>query len=190
MGGGLRRGAGQLAPDEHRNRRHAALAAPVCPAADRRGRFADWRRAGRPRRSLPLPAGARRLRHRGLENPLLPLPAVLAVAVGFFLPLAVLVVYSFWPTEDGRIVHQLDDRELHPVLHRGSLLADAASLVRARRIGIRAHGSPELSLRLFRGSQGAAVAAAGLDPDRDHSILDQLSDPGPCLAHTCSGTRD
>ena len=47
-----------------------------------------------------------RLRRRGLENPLLPLPAVLAVAVGFFLPLAVLVVYSFWPTVDGRIVHE------------------------------------------------------------------------------------
>src|SRR5262245_58535002 len=46
-----------------------------------------------------------RLRRRGLENPLLPLPAVLAVAVGFFAPLAVLIVYSFWPTEDGRIVH-------------------------------------------------------------------------------------
>ena len=47
-----------------------------------------------------------RARQRGLDNPLLPLPAVLAVAVGFFVPLAVLVVYSFWPTEDGRIVHQ------------------------------------------------------------------------------------
>jgi spermidine/putrescine transport system permease protein len=47
-----------------------------------------------------------RLHHRGLENPLLPLPAVLAVAIGFFLPLSVLVVYSFWPTENGRIVHQ------------------------------------------------------------------------------------
>jgi spermidine/putrescine transport system permease protein len=47
-----------------------------------------------------------RLHHRGLENPLLPLPAVLAVAVGFFLPLGVLVMYSFWPTENGRIVHQ------------------------------------------------------------------------------------
>jgi ABC-type spermidine/putrescine transport system permease subunit II len=46
-----------------------------------------------------------RLRHRGLENPLLPFPAVLAVAVGFFVPLAVLIVYSFWPTENGRIVH-------------------------------------------------------------------------------------
>jgi ABC-type spermidine/putrescine transport system permease subunit II len=54
------------------------------------------------RSAIPL---LRRLRHRGLENPLLPFPAVLAVAVGFFAPLAVLVVYSFWPTENGRIVH-------------------------------------------------------------------------------------
>jgi ABC-type spermidine/putrescine transport system permease subunit II len=46
-----------------------------------------------------------RVRHRGLESRLLPLPAVLAVAVGFFVPLAVLILYSFWPTEDGRIVH-------------------------------------------------------------------------------------
>src|SRR5918911_1602063 len=46
------------------------------------------------------------VRHCGLENPLLPLPAVLTVAVGFFVPLAVLVLYSFWPTENGRIVHQ------------------------------------------------------------------------------------
>ena len=46
-----------------------------------------------------------RIRHRGLENPLLPLPAVLAVVVGFFVPLAVLILYSFWPTENGRIVH-------------------------------------------------------------------------------------
>ena len=28
------------------------------------------------------------------------------VAIGFFVPLAVLVLYSFWPTEDGRIVHE------------------------------------------------------------------------------------
>src|SRR6478672_3740512 len=49
---------------------------------------------------------ARRARQRGLENPLLPLPAVLLVAAGFFAPLAVLVVYSFWPTVDGQIVHQ------------------------------------------------------------------------------------
>src|SRR6478672_8688772 len=48
---------------------------------------------------------ARRARQRGLENPLLPLPAVLLVAAGFFAPLAVLVVYSFWPTVNGRIVH-------------------------------------------------------------------------------------
>ena len=47
----------------------------------------------------------RRARRRGLENPLLPLPAVLLVAAGFFAPLAVLVVYSFWPTVNGRIVH-------------------------------------------------------------------------------------
>jgi ABC-type spermidine/putrescine transport system permease subunit II len=47
-----------------------------------------------------------RLRRRGLESPLLPLPAVLLVAVGFFLPLGVLILYSFWPTEHGRIVHQ------------------------------------------------------------------------------------
>lgn len=47
-----------------------------------------------------------RVRHRGLESPLLPLPAVLVVAVGFFMPLAVLVVYSFWPTEDGQIIHR------------------------------------------------------------------------------------
>jgi ABC-type spermidine/putrescine transport system permease subunit II len=53
--------------------------------------------------SIPLLG---RVRHRGLENPLLPLPAVLAVAVGFFVPLAVLVVYSFWPTEDGQIIHR------------------------------------------------------------------------------------
>ena len=46
-----------------------------------------------------------RIRHRGLENPLLPLPAVLVVAVGFFVPLAVLIQYSFWPTEGGQIVH-------------------------------------------------------------------------------------
>lgn len=62
------------------------------------GRLASLRRA-----AVPL---FRRLRHRGLENPLLPLPAVLVVAVGFFLPLAVLIVYSFWPTEEGKIVHR------------------------------------------------------------------------------------
>lgn len=45
------------------------------------------------------------LRHRGLENPLLPLPAVLIVVVGFLVPLVILAVYSFWPTIDGKIVH-------------------------------------------------------------------------------------
>ena len=54
---------------------------------------------------LATSASLGRVRHRGLESPLLPLPAVLAVAVGFFVPLAVLILYSFWPTEDGRIVH-------------------------------------------------------------------------------------
>ncbi|HEY4354961.1 MAG TPA: hypothetical protein VGN16_04365, partial [Acidobacteriaceae bacterium] len=49
---------------------------------------------------------APRVRRRGLENPLLPLPAVLMVAVGFFAPLAVLIVYSFWPTVNGQIVHE------------------------------------------------------------------------------------
>ena len=53
--------------------------------------------------AIPL---LRRLRRRGLENPLLPLPAVVAVAVGFFVPLAVLILYSFWPTEGGQIVHR------------------------------------------------------------------------------------
>jgi spermidine/putrescine transport system permease protein len=48
----------------------------------------------------------RRFRHRGLDNPLLPVPAVLLVAVGFFAPLAVLIIYSFWPTEGGQIVHR------------------------------------------------------------------------------------
>lgn len=60
----------------------------------------------RPKDGVSIPLLGR-VRHRGLENPLLPLPAVLVVAVGFFAPLAVLVLYSFWPTEDGRIVHRL-----------------------------------------------------------------------------------
>ena len=66
-------------------------------AAGRGGLFRSMRLA-----AVPLLG---RLRNSGLENPLLPLPAVLAVAVGFFVPLAVLILYSFWPTEDGRIVH-------------------------------------------------------------------------------------
>jgi len=58
-----------------------------------------------PAGSMPTPSVppvGRRL-GRGLENPLLPLPAVLAVAVGFFAPLAVLIVYSFWPTVNGGV---------------------------------------------------------------------------------------
>lgn len=55
--------------------------------------------------SLPPGRLIARLRHRGLENPLLPLPAVLIVAVGFFVPLVILAVYSFWPTVNGKIVH-------------------------------------------------------------------------------------
>ena len=82
------------------------MAAPVVRPLTEAGGSPTGAGRARPRRSLPLPAGLARLRHGGLENPLLPLPAVLAVAIGFFLPLAVLVVYSFWPTEDGRIVHQ------------------------------------------------------------------------------------
>src|SRR5205823_5758442 len=71
----------------------------TAPAAAGRGGLLPSMRSA----AMPL---LRRFRHRGLENPLLPLPAVLAVAVGFFLPLAVLVLYSFWPTEDGWIVHR------------------------------------------------------------------------------------
>lgn len=41
----------------------------------------------------------------GLGSPLLSLPAVLVVLVGFFIPFALLVVYSFWPTVNGFIVH-------------------------------------------------------------------------------------
>jgi ABC-type spermidine/putrescine transport system permease subunit II len=52
------------------------------------------------------PPGRARLRLAGgLESPLLPLPAVLVVGAGFFLPLAVLLVYSLWPTINGDIVH-------------------------------------------------------------------------------------
>ena len=41
----------------------------------------------------------------GLGSPMLSLPAVLVVLVGFFVPFALLVVYSFWPTVNGFIVH-------------------------------------------------------------------------------------
>jgi len=47
----------------------------------------------------------RRLRLGGLESPLLPLPGVLIIAIGFFVPLAILLGYSFWPTVDGNVVH-------------------------------------------------------------------------------------
>ena len=40
----------------------------------------------------------------GLESPLLSLPAVLVIVVGVFLPMAVLAVYSLWPTVDQQIV--------------------------------------------------------------------------------------
>ncbi|MEI2702257.1 MAG: ABC transporter permease subunit [Baekduia sp.] len=40
-----------------------------------------------------------------LQNPLLSLPAVAFVVVAFFVPVAVLVTYSLWPTEAGQIVH-------------------------------------------------------------------------------------
>lgn len=41
----------------------------------------------------------------GLESPLLAAPAVLVVLLGFFVPFVLLVVYSFWPTIGGVIVH-------------------------------------------------------------------------------------
>jgi ABC-type spermidine/putrescine transport system permease subunit II len=67
-------------------------------------------RQGGRRLTTAAPAGprrpGRRLRLGGLESPLLPLPAVLIVAVGFVVPLAILLVYSFWPTINGTIVHQ------------------------------------------------------------------------------------
>ena len=189
VGGGVRRGAGQLAASELVNRRHATWLLRVprlltgeggSPTAA--GRGGPGARCDR-RRSRSLG----RLRHRGLENPLLPLPAVLAVAVGFFAApgraCRVLLLADRRRTDRP----SLDDSELRSVLHRGSLSADAASLVLARRVGVRAHGLAELPLRLFRGGQGPAVTAAGLDPDRDHSILDQLSDPGSCLAQHVRG---
>lgn len=58
---------------------------------------------------MPVLRRARQPRARGgdpLEHPLLPAPAAAFVAVAFFVPLAVLIVYSFWPTEAGTIVHR------------------------------------------------------------------------------------
>ena len=42
---------------------------------------------------------------RELGSPLMSLPALALVVVAFFVPLAILVVYSFWPTVEGTIVH-------------------------------------------------------------------------------------
>jgi len=81
------------------------MAAPVVRLKEANGSPIAMMQGGSFRSPL-LSALLDRFRNRGLENPLLPLPAVLVVAVGFFMPLAVLVVYSFWPTEDGRILHQ------------------------------------------------------------------------------------
>jgi ABC-type spermidine/putrescine transport system permease subunit II len=53
----------------------------------------------------PGETARRRRRLGGLESPLLPLPAVLIVGIGFFVPLVILLVYSFWPTRAGTIVH-------------------------------------------------------------------------------------
>lgn len=53
----------------------------------------------------PSPNTSRRER-RGLASPLLSVPALLLVAALFLAPLAVLIVYSFWPTNDlGQVVH-------------------------------------------------------------------------------------
>jgi ABC-type spermidine/putrescine transport system permease subunit II len=41
----------------------------------------------------------------GLGSPILSFPAVLVVLVGFFVPFTLLVVYSFWPTVDGVVIH-------------------------------------------------------------------------------------
>jgi spermidine/putrescine transport system permease protein len=53
-----------------------------------------------------MPRFGRARRSGALEHPLLPVPATAFVAVAFFVPLAVLVVYSFWPTEAGTIIHR------------------------------------------------------------------------------------
>jgi len=60
----------------------------------------------------PLPKRGRRfgggsnVEKDPLASKLLSLPALLVVVVGFLLPLLVLVVYSFWPTVNGQILHQ------------------------------------------------------------------------------------
>lgn len=70
---------------------------------------AEARRPGGRRPAGPAAAALRRRFGRGadpLAHPFLSLPAVGVVAVGFLLPLAVLVVYSFWPTEGGEVVRE------------------------------------------------------------------------------------
>src|SRR3954452_19911887 len=59
----------------------------------------------------PAPPSDRKARTsrfgRELGSPLMSLPAVALVVVAFFVPLAILIVYSFWPTVEGTIVHHL-----------------------------------------------------------------------------------
>lgn len=52
------------------------------------------------------PPRRRKWMRRGLESPLLSLPAVAVIVIGVFLPMAVLAVYSLWPTVDQQIVPQ------------------------------------------------------------------------------------
>ncbi|MBN8867790.1 MAG: ABC transporter permease subunit [Solirubrobacterales bacterium] len=60
----------------------------------------------------PVPDKGRRFGGGGnverdpLASKLLSLPALLLVVIGFLLPLLVLVVYSFWPTVNGQILHE------------------------------------------------------------------------------------
>lgn len=58
----------------------------------------DQSRRTAPARGRPLLFGA------GLESPVLSLPAVAVIIVGVFFPMAVLAVYSLWPTVDQQIV--------------------------------------------------------------------------------------
>lgn len=51
-------------------------------------------------------ASALRSRAFQLDSPLLSAPAVGLIVVGFFVPLAVLAVYSLWPTIDQVVVHE------------------------------------------------------------------------------------
>jgi ABC-type spermidine/putrescine transport system permease subunit II len=47
----------------------------------------------------------RRLGEVGLDHPLMSSPALLFVVVAFVLPMAVMALYSFWPTRGGDVVH-------------------------------------------------------------------------------------